>query len=138
MFKILADTCIWENLAKDPQQRTLLNVIMQLEGAGDLRLIVPRIVLEEWKRRKDRITKENTRSVSSLLKRIKDIVGKHGDGDGKSVQPVPPRTERARRTVTRTDGTRPSPRRWRLPTTGLKRNVSSTASAIGINTACSQ
>jgi hypothetical protein len=55
-----------------------------------------------------------------------------------SVQPIPPRIESARRTVTRTDGTRPSPRRWRLPTTGLKRNVSSTASASGINTACSQ
>ena len=85
MFKILADTCVWENLAKDPQQRPLLNVIMQLEGSGDLGLIVPRIVLEEWERRKDRITKENTQSVSSLLKRIKAIVGKHGDGDGKAV-----------------------------------------------------
>ena len=85
MFKILADTCVWENLAKDPQQRPLLNVIMQLEASGDLGLIVPRIVLEEWERRKERITKENTQSVSSLLKRIKAIVGKHGDGDGKAV-----------------------------------------------------
>jgi hypothetical protein len=30
MYKILADTCIWENLAKDPQQRPLLNVIFEL------------------------------------------------------------------------------------------------------------
>jgi hypothetical protein len=74
-----------ENLAKDPQQRPLLNVIMQLDGSGDLGLIVPRVVLEEWERRKDRITKENTQSVSSLLKRIKAIVGKHGDGDGKAI-----------------------------------------------------
>src|SRR2546421_11316382 len=76
MFKILADTCIWENLAKDPQQRPLLNVIFELETSGDLGLIVPRIVLEEFERRKERITKENTQSVSSLLKRIKVIVGK--------------------------------------------------------------
>ena len=85
MFKILADTCVWENLAKDPQQRPLLNVIFELEGSGDLGLIVPRIVLEEFKRSKERITKENTRSVSSTLKRIKDIVGKHGDEDGKTI-----------------------------------------------------
>jgi hypothetical protein len=80
MFKILADTCVWENLAKDPQQRPLLNVIFELETSGDLGLIVPRIVLEEFERRKERISKENTRSVSSTLKRIKDIIGKHGDG----------------------------------------------------------
>jgi hypothetical protein len=85
MFKILADTCIWENLAKDPQQRPLLNVVMELTHSQDLGLIVPRIVLEEWERRKDRITKENVRSVSGVLKRIKEIVGKHGEGDGKAV-----------------------------------------------------
>jgi hypothetical protein len=85
MFKMLADTCIWENLAKDPQQRPLLNVIFELETSGDLGLIVPRIVLEEFERRKERISKENTHSVSSLLKRIKAIVGKHGDGDGKAI-----------------------------------------------------
>ena len=85
MFKILADTCTWENLAKDPQQRPLLNVIFELETSGDLGLIVPRIVLEEFERRKERISKENTQSVSSLLKRIKAIVGKHGDGDGKAI-----------------------------------------------------
>src|SRR4051795_824750 len=84
MHKILADTCVWENLAKDPQQRPLLNVIFELESSGELGLIVPRVVLDEWGRRKERITKENTRSVSGLLKRIKEIVGKHGDGDGKA------------------------------------------------------
>ena len=52
MFKILADTCVWENLAKDPQQRPLLNVIFELETSGDLGLIVPRIVLEEFGRRR--------------------------------------------------------------------------------------
>jgi hypothetical protein len=62
-----------------------LNVIMELQGSGDLGLIVPRIVLEEWERREERITKENTQSIASLLKRIKAIVGKHGDGDGKAV-----------------------------------------------------
>ncbi len=36
MFKILADTCIWENLGKDPQQRPLLKVIFELETSGDL------------------------------------------------------------------------------------------------------
>jgi PIN domain len=85
MHKVLCDTCIWENLAKDPQHRPLLNVIFELESSGDLGLIVPRIVIEEFDRRKERISKENTQSVSSLLKRIKAIVGKHGDGDRKAI-----------------------------------------------------
>jgi hypothetical protein len=85
MHKLLADTCIWENLAKDPQQRPLLNVVLELESSGDLGLIVPQIVREEWECRKHRITKENARNISGLLKRIKDIVGKHGDGDGKAI-----------------------------------------------------
>lgn len=85
MYKMLADTCIWESLAKEPEQRSLLNVLFELEACGELRLIVPRVVLDEFERSRDRITKENTRSVSSTLKRIKDIVEKHGDGDGKAV-----------------------------------------------------
>src|ERR1700683_3288450 len=85
MVKILADTCVWENLAKDIQQRPLLHAIFEQESSGDVGLIVPRIVLDEFERRKERISKENTQSVSGLLKRIKAIVGKHGDGDGKAV-----------------------------------------------------
>lgn len=84
MHKILADTCIWENLAKDPQQRPLLNVLFELESSGGLRLVVPRVVLDEWSRRKERIARENTKSISGLLKRVKEIVGKHGDADGKA------------------------------------------------------
>ena len=80
MFKILADTCVWENLAKDPQQRPLLNVIFELESSGDLGLIVPRIVLEEFERSKVRITKENTRSVSSTLKQRCGTGGTVKDG----------------------------------------------------------
>jgi hypothetical protein len=85
MFKLLLDTCVWEDLAKDPDDRRLLGVIMQLLQDKALGLIVPRIVLDEFERRKPRINNENTRSLSSQLKRIKEIIGKHGNGDGKAI-----------------------------------------------------
>ncbi len=79
MHKILIDTCVWLDLAKDPKQQSLLNVIEELIERNELILIVPRIVLDEFIRNKERVIKEGTKSLSSVIKRAKDVVDKFGD-----------------------------------------------------------
>lgn len=87
MFKILIDTCVWLDLAKDPRQAPLLAVIEEMVIGGIVILIVPRIVLEEFRRNRQRIAKESARSLSAHFRLVKEAVGKIG-GDKKKMQVV--------------------------------------------------
>jgi predicted CopG family antitoxin len=66
-------------MAKDPKQQSLLNVIEELIRRKKLALIVPRIVLDEFLRNKERVIKEGTKSLSNVIKRAKVVVDKFGD-----------------------------------------------------------
>ena len=79
MHKILVDTCVWLDMAKDQEQQALLNVIEELIKRNELSLIVPKTVIEEFDRNKERIIKESSQSLSSIFKRVKDFATKHGD-----------------------------------------------------------
>ena len=79
MHKILIDTCVWLDMAKDPEQQSLLTVIEELIRINELELIIPRIVFEEFERNKDRIIRESSQSLSGVFKRVKEIVDKFGD-----------------------------------------------------------
>ena len=43
-FKILIDTCVWLDLAKDYQQQPILSALEELIRHGDVELILPRTV----------------------------------------------------------------------------------------------
>jgi hypothetical protein len=79
VFKILIDTSVWLDLAKDYHQQPLLSALEQLVQHGDVQLILPRIVVDEFARNKARIAKESGQSLSSNVKRVKDFVEKYGD-----------------------------------------------------------
>src|SRR5712671_4713064 len=80
MFKILVDTCVWLDLAKDVRQQSLLTVIEDLHQLGQLRLLVPDVVRAEFARNKAKVVAESGRSLSSALKRARDAVALFGDG----------------------------------------------------------
>ncbi len=79
MHKILVDTCVWLDMAKDPEQQALLNVVEELVKRKELVLIVPKTVVDEFARNKERIIKESCQSLSSVFKRVKEVVDKFGD-----------------------------------------------------------
>ena len=79
MFNLLVDTCVWLDLAKDPEQLPLLGVLEELVTLNEVRLVVPRIVLTEIARNKSRIVHESGRSMSSVFKRVKEAVDKFGN-----------------------------------------------------------
>jgi hypothetical protein len=78
-FNILIDTCVWLDVAKDYQQQAILAALEELVRQGDVALILPRIVLDEFARNKARIIEDSSRSLSSTLKRAKEAVEKFGD-----------------------------------------------------------
>ncbi|HEY3761945.1 MAG TPA: PIN domain-containing protein [Verrucomicrobiae bacterium] len=85
MFHLLIDTCVWFDLAKDHQQESLLSVLEELIKQGQISLILPRTVVDEFVRNKARITEDSGRSLSSVLKRVKEAVNKFGEGKGKRI-----------------------------------------------------
>lgn len=87
MFKMLIDTCVWLDLAKDPRQVPLLAVVEEMVKVGLVTLIVPRLVLDEFRRNRERIAKESAKSLSTHFRLVKDAVGKIG-GDKKKMQVV--------------------------------------------------
>jgi hypothetical protein len=87
MFKILIDTCVWLDLAKDPRQLPLLTVVEEMVNAGMVTIIVPRVVLDEFRRHRERIAKESAKSLSAHFRLVKDAVSKIG-GDKKKMQVV--------------------------------------------------
>ena len=78
-FHVLIDTCVWLDAAKDYQQQAILTALEELIRQGNIALILPRIVVDEFARNKARIIEESSRSLSSTLKRVKDMVEKFGD-----------------------------------------------------------
>jgi len=79
LFKILIDTCVWLDLARDYQQQALLAALEELIRQGTVDLILPRTVVEEFARNKARVIEQSSRSLSSTLKRVKEAVEKFGD-----------------------------------------------------------
>jgi hypothetical protein len=85
MFKILIDTCVWLDIAKDHQQQATLGVLEELVRQGEVSLIVPRIVRDEFATNKARVLQESQRSLSSVLKRAKQMVDQLGDAKQKNL-----------------------------------------------------
>jgi len=79
MFKILIDTCVWLDLAKDYQQQPILTALEELIRQGEIELNLPRTVLDEFARNKARVIEESSRSLSGTLKRAKEAVEKFGE-----------------------------------------------------------
>jgi PIN domain len=68
-FNILIDTYVWLDVAKDYQQQAILAALEELIRLGDIELILPRTVVDEFARNKARVIEESSRSLSSTLKR---------------------------------------------------------------------
>src|SRR5262245_38304982 len=85
MFKLLVDTCVWLDLAKDHQQSALLSALETMIQENQVHLILPRTVVDEFARHKARIVEESGRSLSGVLKRVKEAVKKFGHDKSKKL-----------------------------------------------------
>jgi hypothetical protein len=78
-FRLLIDTCVWLDLAKDYQQQSILTALEELIRQGEMTLLLPRIVVDEFARNRARVIEDAGRSLSSTLKRAKEAVEKFGE-----------------------------------------------------------
>jgi hypothetical protein len=87
MFRMLIDTCVWLDLAKDQKQVSVLGVVEEMVKRGMLSLIVPRVMLDEFRQNRERVAKESARSLSAHFRLVKEAVGKVA-GDKRKTQVV--------------------------------------------------
>lgn len=87
MFRILVDTCVWLDVAKDAKQVAIVGVIEEMVKQKLVELIVPRIVLDEFRRNRERIARDNAKSISTHIRIVKDAVDKVG-GDKRKMRIV--------------------------------------------------
>ncbi|MCA3812878.1 MAG: DUF4935 domain-containing protein, partial [Burkholderia sp.] len=64
-IRLLVDTCVWLDLAKDYREQTVISALEDLVENGDIELIVPQQVLDEFDRNKARIIGEARRGLQS-------------------------------------------------------------------------
>ncbi|MBP8372555.1 PIN domain-containing protein [Pseudomonas aeruginosa] len=82
---LLIDTCVWLDLAKDYRQLPLLDALLAMRSAGELEIVLPEIVVEEFNRNKDRIISESKRSLSSHFKLVRDAISKFSQEDRRDI-----------------------------------------------------
>ena len=79
--KLLIDTSVWLDLAKDYRLSAVLTAIEALIGSRTIELIVPRIVIDEFARNRDKVVEQSRRSFASNLRRAREAVAEFGDED---------------------------------------------------------
>jgi hypothetical protein len=83
MLYVLADTSVWLDLAKTINGQKLIVAVRVLVHERRLKLLVPRLVIEEFERNRERVEADMTRSVSAQLGRARQAIEQHGQGSGR-------------------------------------------------------
>lgn len=82
MFNILIDTSVWLDMAQDQKQTPLLDPLTTMLSEGYAHVLVPRIVLTEFQKSRQRVAERAQRSLASHFNLVKDAIRKV-DGDDK-------------------------------------------------------
>ncbi|CAN7670965.1 PIN domain-containing protein [Aminobacter sp. LjRoot7] len=83
-FKLLIDTSVWLDLTKDPRHLPLLDALVAVTEAGEVELILPQMILDEFARNRARVMASSRASLSSHFKRVKDAIVQFGPEDGQN------------------------------------------------------
>lgn len=82
MLRVLIDTCVWLDMAKDYRHQPTLTALEQLINAKEVSLILPSQAVDEFARNKERIISESGKSLSGTFKRVKEAVRQFGKAEG--------------------------------------------------------
>ncbi|RQT94465.1 hypothetical protein DF146_20565 [Burkholderia cenocepacia] len=77
--RLLVDTCVWLDLAKDYREQPVINALEDLVDSGKVELVVPQQVLDEFNCNKARIIDEARRGLQSHFRLVRQAVTRFGD-----------------------------------------------------------
>src|SRR3954454_7063935 len=79
MLRLLVDTCVWLDLAKDYREQPVIGALEDLIQAREIELIVPQVVVDEFTRNKARVIADAQRSLQSHFRLVREAVNRFGD-----------------------------------------------------------
>jgi hypothetical protein len=79
VLKLVVDTCVWLDLAKDYREQPVIGALEDLVKSRAITLAVPQTVLQEFDRNKVRVTEETQRSLQSHFRLVREAVNRFGD-----------------------------------------------------------
>ena len=74
MFNVLLDTCVWLDLAQDRKLQPLVLVVENMVQRSMLRLVVPELVLAEFKRNRSRVAQAAARSLKGHFQQVREAL----------------------------------------------------------------
>lgn len=75
---LLIDTSVWLDLAKDYRQLPIIDAMSAMVEAGQLVLILPQIIVDEFARNKERVVSESKRSLTAHFRLVREALVKFG------------------------------------------------------------
>ena len=81
--RILLDSNLWLDLASDPRLTPVVAAIDGLVREGDVELLVPQLVLDEFALHRDRVAEQVRRGFSSHLKQVRDAAAQFVEDEGR-------------------------------------------------------
>lgn len=85
MLKLLIDTSVWLDLAKDYRNLPLLTLLGDLVERDEAELLVPEVVREEFARNRARVLASAKASQGEVFKRARNAVRQFGNEERKAV-----------------------------------------------------
>lgn len=82
-LRLLIDTSVWLDLAKEPRHLPLLDALFAMTEADEVELILSEIILDEFARNRDRVMASSRASLSSHFKRVRDAVAQFAPEQGR-------------------------------------------------------
>jgi len=82
-LRLLIDTSVWLDLAKDPRQLPLLDALFAMTETGEAALILPQIILDEFERNRERVMAASRASLSSHFKRVREAILQFAPEEGR-------------------------------------------------------
>jgi predicted nucleic acid-binding protein len=79
MLRIVVDTSVWLDLAKDWRLQPVITTARELFNAREIDLVVPDIVRQEFARNKERVAADARRSLQGHFRLVREAVDRFGE-----------------------------------------------------------
>jgi hypothetical protein len=76
MLHVLVDTCVWLDFDQDHKQSPLFDLFEEMLDADQFALLLPRLVVDEFNRNRDRIAKASEAGLSTQINIVKEAIAR--------------------------------------------------------------
>lgn len=85
MTYLVIDTCVWLDLAKSPNDESIIIALEEIEKKGKAKILVPQIVIDEFNRNKDRIIESGRQRMTQEFKKVRKVVETYCSKENKQI-----------------------------------------------------